>query len=309
MLKKFLGKINSMMAAINGTSETDNAVNENQKATKERHASESTEGVAESVEEEEASSGSILHNAIDTRDRAVKLIVDSFRNAMGTRSSAFRCLTLHVVYKEDKFDPLNYPWADEKLVEDLRRELDNSLLSAIGSESITIQFVHEGELDTENMTEIAPGELYVSWKVKKIEKPTAATKVEIRLIETTGSLVENPVILTTDKPIYHIGRGAVSRSAGAVRYNDVVIRDDEPDESLLKCNQLVSSCHADIVVRDGKFCLRASAGGCRGLGGAATKLISGERIDEMMDTSTLRPLKSGDLIELGKSVTLRFTEI
>ena len=309
MLKKFLNRISGVARSINGTPVQ-------AESSSEKSASPGGEEQSEPISADEDSQPSangrksILDNAIDNRDQAVKMIVDSFRSATGSKSKEFERLTVLIPYKEPVFDPLFHAWADEQFVSDLRRELDNALLSAVGASKIELKFVHASELDPGQCREVIPEALYVAWKKPdlKPKKVADALKGTIALVPGTGTLVSPVYEIDPDrKTLYRIGRGEISRRSGSIRRNDIVISDSDPDPAMMEMNSRVSSNHADIVVRNGQICLRASAGGCRSMGGAATKLLRDDKVIELSDTSTLIPLADGDMIELGKSLTLIFT--
>ena len=133
------------------------------------------------------------------------------------------------------------------------------------------------------------------------------SKARITSVPGFGTLSLYEYVLdTTQKTVFHIGRGEISRYE-TYRVNDVVIKADETDPEQKEKNTNVSSAHADIVFKNNAFHLRATPRGCRSTGGSATKIIRGDnRPTELEDTKTLYPLQNGDLIELGKHVLLRF---
>lgn len=307
MFKKLFGRLSGIASAINGTDSAPSA-----------EASDDTQVIDQqpAVDHQQSdgrtsastTDGSILNNAIDNRDQAVRLIVDSFRSATGTKAREFECLTVIVAYHETPFDPLLHAWADEEMTGNLRRELDNALLSAVGARQIDLKFVFSPEIDREQCREIVPDCLYVSWSGVDIRPRAVLGEGWISIVADTGSLLQPIVQLDPEaKNVYRIGRGAISRRSGSIRRNDIIINDRETDPALRESNECVSSSHADIVVRNGRYCLRAADGGCRAKCGSATKLIHDDKIIELTDTATLMPLSDGDMIELGKSVTLLFS--
>lgn len=305
MIKKLLKKVSDIASSINGKGEAGNDTQPIYRNRPEYAGQPNDPQPAKSVSDE----GSILDNAIDNRDMAVRKIVDSFRTAIGTNSRDFETLVVHVVYSEKPYDPLLHAWADDDFIESLRRALDNALLSAIGSDRITLNTVHIDDLDRQQLKEIVPDTLYVAWQsARKATEAKAVGHGRISLVEGTGSLAQPFYDLSTEaKTKYCIGRGAVSRKDGRLRQNDIVINPEDPDPQINQSNMCVSSAHADIVVRPGRFYLKAADGGCRSKGGAPTKLIRGESVIELSDTSAMLPLQSGDIIELGKNVCLLFT--
>lgn len=245
--------------------------------------------------------------SIESRDRAVKLLVEAMLPAVGSKSAAIANLVVHIVVDAGGYDPLDYAWADEKLKEKLRVALDNAMLEAVGSRSITLKLTPVAELP-ESAVEVVGGELFYSWGADKNSPSVQAqTAARISLIEGTGSLASPFYELDSSvKTVYHIGRG-IKAVGSKFRVNDIVIRTDDADPDLQTANNHVSSNHADILSREGRFYLKACEGGCRSLQGSPTKLISGESIKELTDTNSMHPLTNGDMIELGKTVTLLFS--
>lgn len=311
MLKKFIRNLSGLAQKING--------NESPKAT-EPSDQKSDEPVAEErivepMPDEEripaASTNSILNNAIDNRDQAVRMIVDSFRRATGSKSNEFADLTVIVPYTETTFDPLNHAWADDQFLTDLRRELDNALLSAVGSRDIKLKFLRLADVQKDSCREIIPDALYVCWKkLRAKQNNPGAVAGRLTIINGTGSLMQESYLVDSSvKSVYHIGRGEVVRLSGNIRRNDIVVCEAETNPELAEYNARVSSNHADLVARSGRLYLRAAAGGCRALGGSVTKLIRNDEIIELNDTSSMMPVNDGDMIELGKNLTLLFSAL
>lgn len=251
---------------------------------------------------------SILANAIDNRDRAVRLIVNALQPAAGSNSSNLANLVLWVQVDSRSYDPMDYAWADDRLRDNLRHALDNALLESVGSRSITIKFATSESIDKRNATVVVENLLYCTWRPSEIERPVMYHSAWISVVDGTGSMQSSSYMLdTSKKERYHIGRGTVLRRNGEFRRNDIVINESDPDQQLHKANMCVSGMHADIVSRNGRFWLKACAGGCRGVGGTSTKLIQGDIVRELTDVNALHPLSDGDMIELGKAVILLFT--
>lgn len=249
----------------------------------------------------------IFNNAIDRRDRAIHLIVDEFRQATGTNHSALANLHIYVVVDKEDFDLTQYAWADDTMKQQLRLSLDNAMLETIGRKRLEINFTTKQNLP-KGARMIVADTLYYSF----ISAPAVKKQVKARItvIEGTGSMAKKEYVLdSTAKDVYHIGRGPMSRKPGAIRPNDIVIRDCDPDNDLQKRNDHVSSAHADIVARNGGFFIKALRWGCRPMGGACSKLIYDGAEHEIMDTTMNYRLADGYLIELGKNVMLQFNDI
>ena len=67
----------------------------------------------------------------------------------------------------------------------------------------------------------------------------------------------------------------------------------------------VSSAHADLVCKDGRFFLQVLPPGCA-IGGNSTRIIRDQKPIELDQPSLSYPLLDGDLIELGRAVLLEF---
>ena len=135
----------------------------------------------------------------------------------------------------------------------------------------------------------------------------APRKARITIFRGKGSLKQEEYILDTavdNKKVYCIGRGEISTKGGVFRDNDIVINEAEPDPAIADLNNYVSSSHANIEVHDGGFYLKAMQGGIAN--GNATKYIRDGKVFKLETDSMSYPLKDGDLIELGRTVLLKF---
>lgn len=294
MWKNLKKKFESMANAFNGTTESPRQ----------------QPAPAEPAAEEPTPRPSATGNAIDRRDKAVKLIVNSMAGATGTSAKMLADLTVWVAVPSKDFDPLAYAWADERMISDLRLALDNAMLEAVGSRSLVIRFDTVDRIP-ENARSLVENQLYVTWRSEAPRpKEPAPVKARISAVESMGSLRRSEYLIDSAiKPVWHIGRGAVSPAAGSYRRNDIIIHDADPSADMQAVNNHVSSNHADIVARSGRFYIKACTGGCRSLGGSPTKLVHDDKPTEISDTATLHPLADGDLIELGKSVLLQFNYV
>ena len=298
MWKNLKKKFESVAGALNGT------------ADRQQEPASTAAPSPTGSEGQQAPKPSSTGNAIDRRDKAVKLIVNSMAGATGTSAKMLADLTVWVAVPSKDFDPLDYAWADERLISDLRLALDNAMREAVGSRSIVTRFDTVDHIP-ENARTLVEDQLYVTWRSEAPRpKESAPVKARISAVEPMGTLRQSEYLIDSAiKPVWHIGRGAVSPAAGSYRRNDIMIHDADPSAEMQKINNHVSSNHADIVARSGRFYLKACAGGCRSLGGSPTKLVHNDKPIEITDTATLHPLADGDLIELGKSVLLQFNYV
>lgn len=250
---------------------------------------------------------SLFDNAIDKRDVAIKALLDEFRQATGSNSSALASLYVYIIVDCEDYDVKKYAWADDTMKKHLRLSLDNALLEGIGRNKLEINLVQASQIP-DNSHEVIANVLYYSFLTPKARHKHVTGLLTI--MDGTGSTEQNRYRLDSEtKQIYHIGRGAVSTKSGSFRRNDIIIRDNDPDKELQARNNHVSSAHADIVVYDGAFHLKACPGGCRPIGGSCTKIISDSDSRELRDTEMKHPLHDGNLIELGRQVILQFNTI
>jgi len=183
--------------------------------------------------------------------------------------------------------------------------LENANLHEIAKAETVFEFQDPPE---NNNFHQASGGLFIEIR-SRITIPTIAAdcKARITAVPGFGSLSQKEYVLDpTQKTVFHIGRGEISRHE-AYRINDIVIKPDESDFKQSEKNSNVSGAHADIIFKNNSFRLRAMPRGCRSAGGSATKIVHGDNLPvELEDTITLYPLQHGDLIELGKNVLLKF---
>ncbi len=154
---------------------------------------------------------------------------------------------------------------------------------------------------------LPPGKIWIRL-YEKGKTDVRHAKAIISVFQGLGSCKEKEYVLNSDdKSVYRIGRGAISRKPGsAYRVNDIIIDDSNPDPSIQKLNNYVSSAQADVILDDGYFYLKAMPSGCRTSGGSPTKIIRDQEPMELRDSISSYRLKDGDIIELGKSVLLLF---
>lgn len=249
----------------------------------------------------------LFNNAIDKRDRAIRFLIDEFRESAGSDSKLLESLYINVIVDREDFDVTHYSWADESFRKQLRLALDNAMLSAIGRRTLEIRFVTTERLP-ESARPVIEEVLYYSFV--SAPKPTQHFRATVSIIEGTGSLAKDEYLLDSSvSKTYCIGRGPMSNKPGAIRPNDIVIRDNDPDATLQQNNNCVSSAHAEIIAGNGRFMLKACKWGCRPMGGAPTKIIYDGAEHEVMDTFMKHPLNDNYLIRLGNAVVLRFNTI
>ncbi len=233
-------------------------------------------------------------NSVEAREHIIESITNELKPLRGR--DEYRELEVYVL--DPKLRPL---MQDEGFKQQLRLALDNCGLESLGSGNVKVT---PSDPRQEGAFPALNGALQLVVR-KEIEELPTAKRLRLAVYGGMGSMAEAEYVLdASQKQVFHIGRSRVVKQGGPPRVNDIIIRDDEPDEALLQANRHVSRSHADIVYRDGRFYIKAMPGGCRAMGNAATKVYHGEKVEELADTNTLKLLCDGDLIELGKEVIL-----
>lgn len=137
-------------------------------------------------------------------------------------------------------------------------------------------------------------------------------RATISLYGRNGSLLKDCYELSSEelqrqhRKYYNIGRGEFPDvEGGGYRQNHIAIDDVNNQEK----NQYVSRTHARIgFSKKIGFFLQVEWGGSQ-LSGNRTQIYRGEEKIEVENVDVKVPLQSGDIIVLGKSVYLQFTEI
>lgn len=299
-ISKLFSKLNNL---INGSAPEAVEAKENNLAS-EQPKQESPKSVEEQSKPDEDSSQSIFNNAIDKRAQSVKIITDAFQEATGTNLSAMESLYIYVIVDCEDYDVKKYAWADDKMKQHLRLSLDHAMLENVGRKMLSINLVTLERLP-QGAKSLIDGTLYYAFRSAPPEQ-ISFNRAVVSIVKGTGSLEQSEYILDSKvKTTYNIGR---SREASSVPgcVNDIIVRNDDTDKTLHDRNVHVSRSHADISIVNGRFYIKAHRGGCRPLGGAATKIISDGQTFELSDVNMKMPLANGSLIELGKSVVLQF---
>lgn len=130
-------------------------------------------------------------------------------------------------------------------------------------------------------------------------------KLYPRITARKGSLNEKEYVLDWRKRNHwNIGRGfQPAERYGVDEENNIVIKDDEHDNSIRYINEHVSSCHAKIIYDNDTFYLQVFKGGV-----GYTRLVH-EGTETPFRTEITVPLLDGDQIKLGSVdhyVLLRF---
>ena len=148
----------------------------------------------------------------------------------------------------------------------------------------------------------------------EILKEVKSAKAVISVFGESGSLLQEQYVLSSNDmrqkmiPAYNIGSGKFPKIPSGYRENHIAI-DDNPASPMAEKNKYVSRMHAHIGYSDKfGFYLQVEKDGTR-LMGKRTRIFRGEEKIECDNPQAKVTLQSGDLIELGKAVVLRFMEI
>lgn len=153
--------------------------------------------------------------------------------------------------------------------------------------------------------------IYLQEQEVGLEK-SVVKRANISVFGGKGSLLQEQYELSSEtlekehRKYYNIGRGEYPDiEGGSYRQNHIAI----DDNNNLEINKYVSRAHARIGYAENiGFYLQVEYGGSR-LSGNRTRIFRGENKIEVENVEVKEPLQDGDLIELGKSVVLKFNEV
>jgi len=195
---------------------------------------------------------------------------------------------------------------DKEFENMLRIEFDNRGFKSLGNGKVEI---YESK-PSADAHDVYDNIIFAEILTKESITHYAPRKARITIYHGKGSLKQDEYILDTaadNKKKYCIGRGDISTKGGVFRENDIVINDAETNPAIADLNGYVSSSHANIEVLDGGFYLKAMQGGIAN--GNATKYIRDGKVFKLETDSMSYPLQDGDIIELGRTVLLKFEVI
>lgn len=158
------------------------------------------------------------------------------------------------------------------------------------------------------------GKVFLQMLEEKSAPVVVSRKAVISIFGNAGSLLKEEYILSSDEmkekriSAYNIGAGEFPQVPTGYRQNHIAI-DDNPTGPMIEKNKFVSRMHAHIGYSDNfGFYLQVERDGTR-LMGKRTRIFRGEEKIEMDNPQAKEPLQDGDLIELGKAVVLRYTQV
>ena len=206
-------------------------------------------------------------------------------------------------------------WVADNLLFDMvsRPDFSNQLITLLADEGYQTNWnAVKLEIPLQNHTfTFVTDRVFLQVESKETIKPVAK-KAKVMGVQGKGSLLQDVYLLNSEeRQRYNIGVGAMPDMQGkGVRENYIAI-DDNAYLSQYDNNKYVSRAHAYIgFSNDCGFYLQVEAGGSRVHSGSRTRIFRGDEAPiELENLELPEPLKHGDLIELSKSVVLRFEEI
>lgn len=198
---------------------------------------------------------------------------------------------------------------------DFSQELENYWAVESGYSFEKVELKHGKPENEKNARKIDAGlgsiAIYLQEQEVGLEK-NVVKRANISVFGGKGSLLQEQYELSSEtlekerRKYYNIGRGEYPDiEGGSYRQNHIAI----DDNNNLEINKYVSRAHARIGYAENiGFYLQVEYGGSR-LSGNRTRIFRGEDKIEVENVEAKEPLQDGDLIELGKSVVLKFNEL
>ena len=128
-----------------------------------------------------------------------------------------------------------------------------------------------------------PGKVFVTFQ----EARTVSEKAVVKVYWDKGSLMDGSYeVDPSTRTRWRIGRGQTSnRQDYSFRTNEIVIRTDDPDEEIQALNNHVSSAHADLVYREGRYYLQVLPSGSVA-GSNSTRIIRDQPCTDAWSSAT-----------------------
>lgn len=252
------------------------------------------------VQSDTNTSAKSADNVIDFRDELIgKIVKNNFFKRYSMDESMDKCFTLWVTT-----EGLNCQTevCKPNFIKYLRKAFDDMNLPEVGTHA---QWIIKAESLPENSDfyRIDTG-IYLDTQsiAERQDKliDIVPVKARVSIAENSGSLLQPEYLLDADKQqFWQIGRGEKDRHETK---NHVVISDNDKDKQY-ENNKYVSNIHARIIFIENKgFCVKSLSDNNR------TIIYRNQnRISDLRDLFSVSiPLQDGDLIELGKKVSLKF---
>lgn len=196
-------------------------------------------------------------------------------------------------------------WADSNFQKELKSRLHQEIIDAVKTIEITALTLYDfNQIKEQDASIQTMVESRLYYKTYAMSQQTSINtkkipKAWLVCIEGQEYIQKKIIPLNPDvQKVWNIGR---SEKPSVIDCNDVVIKDNCKD---------ISRQQAAIVIDDGLYFLKCKEGGCRARGGKVTKIIRANGSQEELASLShkiLPHLNEGDVIQLSKSVYLRFT--
>lgn len=195
-----------------------------------------------------------------------------------------------------------------------RQQLQGALLNELDVAILSVGFSMGKPPEELHCTPVGKsGKVFVQiTDIEPVQAIVTRTAI-VSVFGNSGSLLKDKYVLSSDEmkekmiPAYNIGAGEFPQIPSGYRQNHIAI-DDSPNSPMVEKNKFVSRMHAHIGYSEKYgFFLQVERDGTR-LMGKRTRIFRGEQKIELDNPLVKEPLQSGDLIELGKAVVLRYVE-
>ena len=217
---------------------------------------------------------------IDLEEQILEAVVEAVKPLRGMKGGG--SLRIHTC------DPyFSTVISDDEFPSNLALAFDNEGMEEFGRMKVAVSTAMPQ--NKSEMIEAIEGKLFIA--IGKKEGPKT-----MRISILAEALKDSPILLdSAAKHLFHIGRGKHPINTMR-RENDIAVAEQY---------NTVSSAHADIKYKNGRFFLQAKPGGCRAEGGSATFILRDGQPKELLDTFSMTLLRHNDIIELGKTVRLK----
>lgn len=258
--------------------------------------------VANAVEEKK------MEQHVENRDDLIQSIVNTLKNIVEYKDTTNgKKLIIWLACDKATFENYN--------TEHYQQMTLSALVNECGYCFDAVDFKIGRPTEDQKATKIGHSNLeYLQILTKDTSMEIKSCKAMISIFGSAGSLLQEQYLLSSDDMkkkmliFYNIGSGQFPQIPTGYRENHIAI-DDNPNSPMVDKNKYVSRMHAHIGFSEKfGFYLQVEKDGTR-LMGKRTRIFRGEEKIECDNPQAKIPLQTGDLIELGKAVVLRYIQI
>ena len=245
---------------------------------------------------------------VENRDALIWSIINTLQKVVEYKDTTIgKKLVIWLACDRETFE--NYD------TEQYKQQVLIALVNERGYSFDEVAFAIGNPADELHATKIGQSDLeYLQILSHESSVKAKSCKAMISIIGGAGSLLQEQYLLSSDDmkkkmlTSYNIGSGQFPRIPAGYRENHIAI-DDNPNSPMAEKNKYVSRMHAHIGFSEKfGFYLQVEKDGTR-LMGKRTRIFRGEEKIECDNPQAKIPLQTGDLIELGKAVVLRYIQI